>query len=81
MGVQISQRSKVNQPKQGHQPWQSNSLLGVCVYIVDARCPAHSEAWTKSDAGLCRFWVMKFLRFRICWVQKCLSSWIVPRFS
>ena len=28
--MQISQKSKVNQPNQGHQPWQSNSLL---VYI------------------------------------------------
>ena len=27
MGVRISQNSKVNQPNQGHQPWQSNSLI------------------------------------------------------
>ena len=26
-GVQISQKSKVNQPYQAHQPWQSNSLI------------------------------------------------------
>ena len=26
MGVQISQKSKVNQPYQARQPWQSNSL-------------------------------------------------------
>ena len=24
--MRISQKSKVNQPNQGHQPWQSNSL-------------------------------------------------------
>ena len=32
-GAKIFQKSLVNQPKQGHQPWQSNSLyvrLSVC---------------------------------------------------
>ena len=27
MGARIFQKSFVNQPNQGHQPWQSNSLL------------------------------------------------------
>ena len=36
--MQISQKSKVNQPNQGHQPWQSNSLVRAPRLSLPHRC-------------------------------------------
>ena len=36
MGAKCFQKAQVNQPNQGHQPWQSNSLLQMDSLIAGA---------------------------------------------